>query len=113
MKTISSILLFLDGALYDLIAYIYEIFLGLSKLNLFNNAEYEQIVSRIYVILGMVMLFFLAYSLLKAVINPDEFSKGEMSAPKLIKNVIISLIIIAVLPAIFTYAYNIQNGLMK
>ena len=112
-EALVKFLIFLDGAVYDLIGYIYEIFLGLAKLNLFSNEDYQDIVSRIYVILGMVMLFFLAYTLLKAVINPDDFSKGEMSAPKLIKNIISSLIIIAVLPMIFTYAFNIQNALLN
>ena len=38
------------------------------------------------------MLFILAYSLLRAIINPDDFSKGDYSFPNIIKNVIISII---------------------
>ncbi len=59
------------------------------------------------------MLFVLAYSLLKAVINPDEFAKGESSFPKLIKNVVVSLAIIAILPTAFTVAFNFQNAVLN
>ena len=112
-EALIKFLIFLDGSIYDLITYIYEIFLGLAKMNLFSNSQYEEIVNRIYVILGTVMLFFLAYALLRAVINPDEFAKGEMSFPKLIKNVLTSLVIIALLPTIFTYAFNLQNAILN
>ena len=113
MSAIYSILLTIDGAIYDLISSMFTIFNFLAKTDLFSNDLYGQIVRRMYVILGMIMMFALAYSLLKAVINPDEFSKGENSFPKLIKNVVISLGIIAVLPTVFTVAFNIQNSILN
>ncbi|MEG1648005.1 MAG: hypothetical protein RR325_04505 [Bacilli bacterium] len=111
-KTITGFFLFLDAVVYNFITYFYEIFNFLARLNLFNDEDYMAIVQRIYVILGVVMLFVLAYSLLKAIINPDDFAKGEASFPNLIKNVIVSLIIIAVLPTVFTVAYKIQNAVL-
>ena len=113
MAIIVNLLLLIDGLIYDLIGSLFEIFDFLSKVNLFSNDVYSNIVRRIYVVLGLIMMFALAYSLLKAVINPDEFSKGETSFPKLIKNVVVSLAIIAVLPTVFTVAFNIQNSLLN
>ena len=103
----------IDGAIYNLICYVYEIFYYLATLNIFTEEHYQKIVSRIYVILGLFMLFVLAYSLLKAIINPDEFAKGEQSFPNLIKNVIISLVIIILLPTVFSVAFNIQNSILE
>lgn len=108
-----GLLMFIDTIIYRLVDYVYDIFNALAKVNIFDMNDYKTIVSRIYVILGMVMLFSLAYSLLKAVINPDEFAKGENSFPKLIKNVIISLAIIAVLPTAFSVAFNLQNTILN
>ena len=113
MAIIVNLLLLIDGLIYDLIGSLFEIFDFLSRVNLFSNDVYSNIIRRIYVVLGLIMMFALAYSLLKAVINPDEFSKGETSFPKLIKNVVVSLAIIAVLPTIFTVAFNIQNSLLN
>lgn len=109
MATIWGVLISIDGAIYDLVCYIYEIFYYLATLNIFSQETYQGIVNRIYIVLGLFMLFVLAYSLLKAIISPDNFAKGENSFPNLIKNVVISLVIIAVLPTVFSVAFNIQN----
>lgn len=113
MEIIFNVLLILDGAIYNLVDYIYDIFNFLAGVNIFSTEDYNSIVQRIYVILGLFMLFVLAYSLLKATINPDEFAKGENSFPNLIKNVVISLVIIALLPIVFNVAFNIQNVVLN
>lgn len=113
MATIMGALMMIDGAIYNLICYVYEIFYYLATLNIFTEEHYQGIVSRIYVILGLFMLFVLAYSLLRAIINPDDFAKGEQSFPNLIKNVLISLVIIIILPTVFSVAFNIQNVVLN
>lgn len=105
--------LLVDSIIYNLINYAYEIFIFLAKLNLFDEEDYNDIVKKIYLILGVIMLFVLAYSLLKAVISPDDFSKGDNSVPNIIKNVVISLIIITLLPTVFTLAFNIQGVVLN
>ena len=108
-----KILLTLDAIVYNLITHVYNIFDTISKINLFSNDSYQQIVERIYIILGMVMMFVLAYALLRAVINPEDFAKGETSFPKLIQNIIVSLVIIVILPTVFAVATNIQNSIIN
>ena len=110
---IIKILLLIDGVIYNLIDRVYSIFEFLARLNLFGEEQYNAIVNRLYIILGTVMLFVLAYALLRAIINPDDFAKGEHSFPNLIKNLIISLIIIVLLPTIFTVAFNVQNAILN
>ena len=113
MSIVYNILLLIDGAIYNLIDYVYDIFNFLTGINIFSQSDYTEIVNRIYVILGLFMMFVLAYSLLKAIINPDDFAKGEHSFPNLIKNVIISLVIIVLLPMVFSAAFNIQNVILN
>lgn len=113
MATVWSVLMLIDGAIYNLICYVYEIFYYLATLNIFTEEHYQGIVNRIYVVLGLFMLFVLAYSLLRAIIDPDNFAKKENSFPNLIKNVIISLVIIVLLPTVFSVAFNIQNAVLN
>lgn len=108
-----GLLMWIDTVIYGFVDYVYDIFNALAKVELFEESSYQSIVRNIYAVLGIIMLFVLAYSLLKAVINPDEFAKGETSFPKLIKNVVISLAIIAVLPTVFTVAFNFQNAILN
>lgn len=103
----------LDAIVYNLVCWFYEIFLFLAKINLFNYEDYNNIVKRIYIVLGVIMLFILSYSLLRAVINPDEFAKGENSFPNIIKNVIVSLVIITVLPTVFDVAFRVQAVILN
>lgn len=113
MANLYNLLLMLDGAIYNLIDYLYDIFDFLAGINIFSQDTYNDIVSRIYIILGVFMLFVLAYSLLRAIVNPDDFAKGENSFPNLIKNVVISLVIIVLLPMVFSVAFNIQNSILN
>lgn len=103
----------LCSGIYDLICYVFDIFYYLCGIQLFTDNDYSAIVQKVYIILGLVMMFVLTYSLLKAVINPDQFAKGENSFPKLIQNVVVSIVIIAILPTVFSIAFNFQNSLLK
>ena len=62
-------------------------------------------VSRIYVIIGVIVLFLVAYSLLKSMVNPDEAFKGKKSPVNIIKDVLISIVLISIVPYIFDFAF--------
>lgn len=104
--------LLLDGVIYNLIRSVYRVFDFLARVNIFNDDAYQDISRKIYVILGLIMMFVLAYTLLRAVMNPDDFTKGEKSFPSLIKNIVISLALIVVMPAIFSFAMDFQAAIL-
>lgn len=108
-----TLCLVIDGIVYNLVGYSYSVFDTLAKLNIFSIDSYKTFVNSIYIILGVIMLFILAYSLLRAIINPEQFAKGEASFPNLIKNVLVSLVIIVLLPTVFEFAYNFQAALLN
>ena len=56
------------------------------------------------------MMFILAYSLLRSLVNPDELTKGKKSPVSIIKNVIISIALIA--PLGLALYWLINNILM-
>ena len=113
MVIIYEILLYIDGIIYGFIDGVYDIFDFLARINLFGEDKYNDIVGRIYIVLGVLMLFVLAYTLLRAIINPDEFSKGDSSFANLAKNIVVSLIIIVMLPTVFAVAFNIQDAILN
>ena len=57
-----GLLMNIDTVIYGFIDYVYDIFNALAKVNIFDIEDYKTIVRNIYVVLGMVMLFALAYS---------------------------------------------------
>lgn len=108
------ILLWFNAVIYSLISFIYQIFLVLAQgTDIFDDSVIEGLTSRIYVIIGVVILFLVAYSLLKSMVNPDEALKGKKSVATIVKDVIISIVLIAVVPYIFDFAFQFQDSLLR
>jgi len=108
-----GILLTLDCIIYSFVSYVYQIFLVLAQgSQIIDDKFVGDLVNRIYIIIGVVMLFLIAYSLLKSMVNPDEALKGKQSPVNIIKDVIISVALIALLPTIFEFAFDFQNSLL-
>ena len=108
-----SILLWLNAIIYSFISYIYNIFLILAGGgSIFDDKQIGDMVSRIYVIIGVVVLFLVAYSLLKSMVNPDEAFKGKKSPVNVIKDVLISIVLISIIPYVFDFAFEFQNSIL-
>lgn len=108
-----GILLFLDGIIYSLISWVYQIILVICQVDILDNSyEIDALVNRIYVIIGVVVLFLVAYSLLKSMVNPDDALKNKKSPVNIIKDVIISIALIALVPTIFSFATRFQNAIL-
>lgn len=108
-----KLFLLIDSIIYFFVDICYRIFLLIATTNIFDETSYNEIVGRIYIVLGVVMLFVLTYTMLKAIINPEEFSKDNESAPKIIMNTITSLILIVIMPVVFTYIQGFQTAILK
>ncbi len=113
---IFKIFLIIDSFIYTLVNWIYKIIIVLADIRLFDSnsgIQLDKFVERIYIIIGVAMLFLLAYSLLKNMVNPDDAIKGKGSPTKLIANVVISLALMALVPTIFDFALDLQSSLLK
>ena len=108
-----SIMLWLDSVIYWFAAQCYQLFMKLSMAQIFDNNFYSNFANRIYSILGVFMLFYLAYALLNALVDPDKLAKGDKSVSKLASNLVISLVILGLLPSVFEYAYRLQNYILS
>lgn len=108
-----SIMLWLDAIVYEFVARMYNIFILLAETNIFSQDFYRSFSQRIYAVLGVVMLFVLAYALLQALIDPDKLTKGDKGIGKMVPTFVTSLIIIGLLPTIFDFAFNVQNFILE
>lgn len=103
---LTGLSLMLDGIVYWLVSLLFELYEQLAGFQFLTESAYNEIVDRFYVIIGVVMLFYLAYALLKALVNPDELTK---STSKIVMNIVVSLVLLNIVPIIFTYAYKLQH----
>lgn len=105
----------LDTMAYGLLAVAYNIFYAVSQLNLFGgNAAgqelYNTITSRFYNILSIIMVFVFAYQLIMMIIDPD--GKEQKASGSLVKDTLVSIIAIILMPTLFKYMALFQNHVL-
>lgn len=110
---INSLFISIDGMVYYFVSVCYRLFILLATINIFDVKDYNDLVGRIYVILGVVMLFILSYTMLKTIIDPDGTEKSEDSPAKIVGKTVTSLILVIVMPVIFEYAYGFQVAILR
>lgn len=111
-EIIVGLFLLVDSLVYSLISWLYQIFCVLASFRLFDNNMYESITKSIYIILGVVALFLIAYQLLFSMVHVDD-NKSLGETKKIVVNLITSLVLIALVPTIFDFFYSFQNSILS
>lgn len=105
-----SLAIYIDTQVYSIAAFAYSIFYELSSSSLLSSLNLASASQRLYTLLGIFMLFRLAFSFVKYIINPEGMEKGTS---KLISNLAISLALIVSVPWIFNRAFALQSYIME
>ena len=105
--------IWMASGIYHVSAFVFELFLILASGQVLDADAYETIITNFYIILGIIMLFALAFSLLKGIVSPDDQKQGASAVKKVIVNIITSAIIMAVLPTVFSFAYDFQDSVIN
>ena len=100
----------LDSVVYTLASWSYGIFYELSSSSLLSSLNLASASQRLYTLLGIFMLFRLAFSFIKYIVNPDDMEKGTS---KFITNLAVSLALIVSVPWIFNRAFKLQTYIME
>lgn len=105
---ITGLFLLIDGIVYFTVAQLFHLYEILARSQILQDSFIEDVANRIYVVIGIFMLFFVTYSLLKSLVNPDNMKDTS----KIASNIVISLILISLIPAIFFYARELQTAII-
>lgn len=103
----------IDNIVYWLFVNIYNLFIDIANLKLFSDSTLQTFGQRIYVLLGIVMLFRISFSIVGYIVDPDKLTDSKAGFGSLIKNVVISLVLIVTVPIIFRYSRLLQEALLK
>lgn len=103
----------IDRAIYSLIAAIYSIILEISGISFFSSEDISAVSKRIYVFIGVFMLFKVTFSLISYLVNPDNISDKNNGLGNVSKNVIVTLFLIIIVPYAFDLLYSAQNAILK
>lgn len=99
--------------LYSLIAWLFDLFMNISRAEILTEKNIEPIYQRITMILAIVMVFYVTFEAVKYAIQPDTFSDKEKGASKLVLKMVLVVLLIAFVPRIFTGAMKFQNIILE
>lgn len=108
----SFIFLLIDSVVYAIVGWAYDMFTVIAGARVLDESALRDLADRIYIVIGVIALFIVAYALLQAIIDPDKASKGDTSLGKIIPNIAIAIVGIAIVPTIFNYAYDVQRMIL-
>lgn len=99
----------IDNVVYWFVEVILQLIMDLSKVEIFTQTTINTFTKRIYIILGLVMVFKIMISFIQILIDPDTLTDKEKGAGSVLKRVVISLVLIVLVPSIFSTARKIQT----
>ncbi|MDD6323319.1 MAG: hypothetical protein PUA73_01765 [Bacilli bacterium] len=104
----------IDNIIYSLIPIIYKLFIYISELNLLESSTaLTDLVSRVYTLLGIFMLFKVSFSLLQYMVDPNAFSDSSKGIGKLVTNVLVAMVLLVSVPTLFSKAVEIQSVIVE
>lgn len=86
-----------DRVVYQLLVWIYEIFFGVAQQEIITSGTMTSLFQRIFLILGVFMMFKLMFSLLSAVVNPDALTDKEKGIGKITTRILTAIILLLTL----------------
>ena len=101
----------LDWIIYKIIGVIMNAIIQLSNLEIGADMV-EKFSNKIYVIVGVIMLFRLAFSLMQVIVNPELMANKEKGTGKIVQRIMITLIMIVGLPFAFNLLAKAQSVIL-
>lgn len=87
----------IDKALYSVIAFLYQIFFNVANASIISGETVKAFFSRVQLILGIIVLFKLAITLIGGIVDPDKITNGKSGASKIVTRVVTALIMLVLI----------------
>lgn len=114
VQTVFNLLLsLLFKAVYGLITNLYDLIIMLSDANIFNNSAFQSMRNNIFGLIGLFMVFKLAFSIIQYITDPDKLSDSKVGAGKILTKVVVVLVLLGTINTIFDKAFQLQSLILK
>ena len=113
LSVLVHLVILIHSFIYGLVDNLFQVFIAISSARIFSADDYQTIANNVYIVIGVASLFFVAYGLLQAVVDPDNAGKNDKNAKGIVKNLLIAIVLIAFVPTIFNFAFNVQEAVIR
>lgn len=103
----------INKGIYSLIAVTYNLIEDLSKMSILSYGNMQEFARRIYALLGLFMLFKVSFSIITYIVDPNKMTDKTAGFSAIIKNTVITLILILVVPTGFSLLYEVQDAILS
>lgn len=104
---------YLCSLIYGFIVVLFNLFTSMTQLDILEQSTINGIYQRITMIMTIVMVFYITFEFVKYVVSPDTIIDKEKGAGNIVKRIIISIVLIAFIPNIFSIAMELQDKILK
>ena len=80
-----------------------------ARAEILSNEFIQKIYNKVGMILGIFMVFKLAFSLIQALVDPSKFTDGRNGFASIIKRSVIAIVLLGITPSLFRTAFQFQN----
>lgn len=112
MNGLRTIFFWLVTIIYNLIANVYYLFEKLCNARLLSNEVLGEISKRVGLILGLIMFFYVVFSFIQMLIDPEKIENKESGALTIVKKVIIVIVLLGTSSACFELLYGVQRKII-
>ncbi len=100
----------IDTMIYYVISGMYQIFFNIANSTIISGEVIKQFFTRVQLILGIVILFKMALTLVGGIINPDTVTDGKGGTSKIVTRIVTALIMLVLIVPLNIPEDVITNG---
>ena len=113
VKVLRTLFYNIDRVVYEGIGRVYDLLLVIARTTILDEHYIGEFAKRIYVLIGVFMLYKISISLITYILNPDEFVDKEKGFASILKRVVLSLVMLVLVPYGFRELYSLQAILLE
>lgn len=103
----------LDNIAFTVFGWVMQAIFDIANAEIVKDTLYESFEDRVYVLLGIFMLFKVTVSLLGYLVNPDKIADKEKGMSKMVTRTIVVLVMLIGFPVVFDLMGRTQNALLE
>ena len=103
----------INQLLYSMISNLYDVFIALCNGQVLDNNTLNELFGRVGMLLGVIMMFRVAFSFIQMLIDPDSFSDKEKGLSKIATKIIIVICMFGVSGYVFEFLRDVQGEIIE
>lgn len=108
-----SIFAFFDYAVYSMVRFCVRLIMLIANYDFFKESVIGEVARKVYIVLGILMLFKMVITAIQYMINPDTFDDKDKGMGGLLKKMIIAMALLVLIDPIFEFAKYMQESVIS